>query len=64
MKKNLSIGSLIPISTGTAILFVSVLMFFGCSEDSTTPSNSIPELTTADVSEIMGTTAQVVLRVK
>lgn len=58
MKKNLSIGSLIPLSTGTAILFVSVLMFFGCSEDSTTPSNSIPELTTAGVSEIMGTTAK------
>ena len=58
MKKNVSFGSLIPLYAGMAIIFVSVLIFFGCSEDSTTPSNSIPELTTADVSEIMGTTAQ------
>ncbi|MCD6379748.1 fibrobacter succinogenes major paralogous domain-containing protein [bacterium] len=58
MKKKISSSSLKIMFLGTVILFVAVFVFFGCSEDSTTPSNSVPELTTAEVTEISGTTAQ------
>ncbi|MDZ7859686.1 MAG: fibrobacter succinogenes major paralogous domain-containing protein [Candidatus Krumholzibacteriota bacterium] len=49
----------------TVRIFVKIVLasaaafiFFSCSEDSTEPSNSVPELTTAEVIDITGTTAK------
>lgn len=42
----------------TVLLSAAASILFSCSEDSTEPSNSVPELTTAEVTDITGTTAK------